>query len=111
MSETNTDEKKIILFPGDTFPFDQKLLQYKVFALKKEKQGEEQKQSLSSMKSVIFYPDRTKNTNKSKSKQNEKKDIKNNENIQESEENYIIPTMYYGNYYSAKKDDIIIGII
>ena len=37
MSETNKDEKKIILFPGDTFPFDQKLLQYKVFSLKKEK--------------------------------------------------------------------------
>jgi len=111
MSEINKDEKKIILFPGDTFPFDQKLLQYKVFSLKKEKKGEEQKQSLSSMKSVIFFPSRTKNTNKSKSKQNEKKDIKNNENIQESEENYIIPTMYYGNYYSAKKDDIVIGII
>ena len=101
MSETNKNEKKIILFPGDILPFDQKLLQYKVFSLKKEKQGEEQKQSLSSMKSIIFYPDRAKNKSKPK----------NNENKDKSEENDIIPTIYYGNYYSAKKNDIVIGII
>ena len=104
MSETNKDEKKIILFPGDILPFDQKLLQYKVFSLKKEKQGEEQKQSLSSMKSIIFFPNRVKNKSKSKN-------TKQNVNKDESEENDIIPTIYYGNYYSAKKDDIVIGII
>ena len=76
----------------------------KVFSLKKEKQGEEQKQSLSSMKSIIFFPNRVKNKSKSKN-------TKQNVNKDESEENDIIPTIYYGNYYSAKKDDIVIGII
>ena len=109
MSESNKDEeKKIILFPGNTFPFDRSLLPYQIFTFKKIRQGEEEKQFLSSMKSVILYPDRTKKTNTSKSKKKDNKDEKTN---QQSETNPIIPTMYYGNYYSAKEGDIVIGII
>ena len=109
MSKQNNEEKKIILFPGNTFPFDRNLLPYQIFSFKKIKQGEEEKQYLSSMKSVILYPERTNNTNKSKQK--DKKDSKNKNNNQQSETNPIIPTMYYGNYYSAKEGDIVIGII
>ena len=94
------DEEKIILFPGDSFPFDKKLLPYQIFAFKKEKKGEEEKQILSSMKSVILFPNRTKKINK-----------QNKEKIEQSEINQIIPTMYYGNYYSPKENDIVIGII
>ena len=109
MSESNKDEeKKIILFPDNTYPFDRSLLPYQIFTFKKIRQGEEEKQFLSSMKSVILYPDRTKKTNTSKSKKKDNKDEKTN---QQSETNPIIPTMYYGNYYSAKEGDIVIGII
>ena len=52
------------------------------------------------MKSVILFPNRAKNINK-----------KNKENSDESEINPIIPMMYYGNYYSPKEGDIVIGII
>jgi exosome complex component RRP40 len=107
MSESVKNEDKIILFPGDTFPFDRKLLPYQIFSFKKIKKNEEEKQILSSMKSVILYPNRTKIN---KSKQKDKKDSKNKNNPQ-SEENAIIPTMYYGNYYSAKEGDVVIGII
>ena len=107
MSESVKNEDKIILFPGDTFPFDRKLLPYQIFSFKKIKKNEEEKQILSSMKSVILYPNRT---NINKSKQKDKKESKNKNNPQ-SEENAIIPTMYYGNYYSAKEGDIVIGII
>ena len=100
MSEANKDEEKIILFPGDTLPFDKKLLPYNIFSFKKEKIGEEEKQILSSMKSVILFPNRTKNINKSKKEKSE-----------ESEKNPIIPMMYYGNYYSPKEGDVVIGII
>ena len=106
--EKKEEEKKIILFPGNTFPFDRNLLPYQIFTFKKTKQGEEEKQFLSSMKSVILYPERTKKSNTSKSKQ---KDNKNNNANQQSETNPIIPMMYYGNYYSAKEGDIVIGII
>ena len=37
MSEANKDENKILLFPGDTLPFDKKLLPYQIFSFKKEK--------------------------------------------------------------------------
>ena len=104
MSEDNKEEEKIILFPGDTFPFNRKLLPYQIFSFKKIKQGEEEKQILSSMKSVILFPNRTKIN---KSKQKDKKEYFN----KDKEENSIIPTMYYGNYYSAKEGDIVIGII
>ena len=104
MSEDNKEEEKIILFPGDTFPFNRKLLPYQIFSFKKIKQGEEEKQILSSMKSVILFPNRTKIN---KSKQKDKKEFFN----KDKEENSIIPTMYYGNYYSAKEGDIVIGII
>ena len=56
------------------------------------------------MKSVILFPNRTKIN---KSKQKDKKEYFN----KDKEENSIIPTMYYGNYYSAKEGDIVIGII
>ena len=96
----NKDEEKIILFPGDSFPFDKKLLPYQIFTFKKEKKDEEEKQILSSMKSVILFPNRTKKINKQ---------IK--EKTEQSEINQIIPTMYYGNYYSPKENDLVIGII
>ena len=106
IQEIKNDEKKIILFPGDSFQFDRKLLPYQIFSFQKKNQGEEEKQVLSSMKSVILYPERTKNINKSNNKDN-----KTNEKNAQSENDTIIPTMYYGNYYSAKVGDVVIGII
>ena len=106
MSTEKKEEEKIILFPGDSFPFDRKLIPYQIFSFKKTKNGEEEKQILSSMKSVILFPNRTKNVNKST-----KKDKKNNDDLSKSEEKAIIPTNYYGNYYSAKVGDVVIGII
>ena len=52
------------------------------------------------MKSVILFSNSAKNINK-----------KNKENSDESEINPIIPMMYYGNYYSPKEGDIVIGIL
>jgi hypothetical protein len=46
MSESVKNEDKIILFPGDTFPFDRKLLPYQIFSFKKIKKNEEEKQIL-----------------------------------------------------------------
>ncbi len=106
MSVEKKEEEKIILFPGDSLPFDKKLLPYQIFSFKKIKKNEEEKQILSSMKSVILFPNRTKKINKS----NKEKE-KNKTNTEESETNPIIPTMYYGNYYSPKEEDIVIGII
>ena len=106
MSETKKDEEKIILFPRDSLPFDKKLLPYQIFLFKKIKKGEEEKQILSSMKPVILFPNRTKKINQS-SKNKDKDKI----NTEQSEIFPIIPTMYYGNYYSPKEDDIVIGII
>ena len=99
-NKDNKDEEKIILFPGDSFPFDKKLLPYQIFSFKKIKKNEEEKQILSSMKSVILFPNRTKKINK-----------QNKEKTEQSEINQIIPSMYYGNYYSPKENDIVIGII
>ena len=107
MSKSEQKEEKIFLFPGDTFPFDRKLLPYQIFSFKKIKKNEEEKQILSSMKSVVLFPNRA---NMNKLKQKDKKENKNKNNPQ-SEESTIIPTMYYGNYYSAKEGDIVIGII
>jgi len=94
MSEINNNEgeKKVILFPGDSFPFDRKLLSYQIFSFNKSKKGEEEKQTLSSMKSVLFYPERAQKLNKDQKSQ-------------------LIPSIYYGNFYSPKEGDIIIGII
>ena len=47
MSIEKKDEEKIILFPGDSFPFDRKLIPYQIFSFKKTKKGEEEKQILS----------------------------------------------------------------
>ena len=58
------------------------------------------------MKPVILFPNRTKKVNQS-SKSKDKDKI----NTEQSETFPIIPTMYYGNYYSPKEDDIVIGII
>ena len=106
MSIEKKDEEKIILFHGDSFPFDRKLIPYQIFSFKKTKKGEEEKQILSSMKSVILFPNRVKNLNKSN-----QKDKKSNVDSQKSEENAIIPTMFYGNYYSPKVGEVVIGII
>ena len=58
------------------------------------------KGSVSPANKRILFSNSAKNINK-----------KNKENSDESEINPIIPMMYYGNYYSPKEGDIVIGII
>lgn len=88
------EDKKIIFFPGEISQFDKNLLKYQIFSF--QNNPKEEKQTLSSMKSVILYPDKLKNENKNKKKES-------------NETNLSI--LYYGNYYSPREDDIIIGII
>ena len=99
------NEEKIVLFPGEQMPFNRKLLPYEVFSFKKALYKNTEKNYLSCMKPVILYPNRISKASNSKPK----KEIENNKNI-ESEES-IIPSIYYGNYYSPKVGDMIIGII
>ena len=99
MDDDKKEDVKILISPNESFPFDRKLLEYKIFSFKINKQ-EEEKQILSSMKSVILFPNRAKNSNK----------LDNNKNANRNEISKI-PAIYYGNYYSAKKGDVVIGII
>lgn len=104
MSEENSSEEKIILFPGDQMPFNRKLLPYQIFSFKKEKTSTSEKYFLSCMKPVILYPKRIPKSSKSKPKEKEN-------NLNNESEESIIPSIYYGNYYNPKVGDIVIGII
>ena len=98
------NEEKIILFPGEQMPFNRKLLPYEIFSFKKTLSKNTEKYYLSCMKPVILYPNRIAKTSNSKSKSKE------NDKNEESEET-LIPSIYYGNYYSPKVGDMVIGII
>lgn len=99
MDDNKKEDVKILISPNESFPFDRKLLEYNIFSFKINKQ-EEEKQTLSSMKSVILFPNRIKKLNK----------LDTNKNINKNEIS-LMPAIYYGNYYSAKKGDVVIGII
>jgi exosome complex RNA-binding protein Rrp4 len=100
-------EEKIILFPGEQMPFNRKLLPYEIFSFKKTKSKDVENHSLSCMKTVILYPNRIPKSN-SKSQQ-KKEEPEKNKNI--DSEDPLIPSIYYGNYYSPKVGDMVIGII
>lgn len=82
---SSSDNNSLVLFPGEKFPFNRKLLNYNMFTYSKNNYTN--KESLISLRTSVLQLD------------NNKKLIPDS------------PQIYYGNYYTPMVGDTVIGVI